>query len=518
MTRSPEGGLVAFLESSSEVLNPLLDGSGEVSLVFYLSYMLAELRRRSGRTLLTALGLAVGVGLVVAVSALSKGLDDAQAKVLEPLTGVGTDMSVTRPIRFGEDGPGGLSESEREALREEAGGARFGLRNLGQPGERFERDDFLPTGQLSFPASTVADIRSNDGVQDAAGSLTLNAIHVEGVVPELPANGAPTFRTPGAGPPENIDIENRSVTGVDVSKSSLGAITPSQIVRGRYLSADKAETVLNLAYAQQNNIALGDKVKLGSQSLTVVGFARTPLGGQASDLYVELGRLQKLADREGRVNTINVRAESADQVDEVATQIRNDFEGASVTTAEDLAGRVSGSLVDARKLADRLGTALVLVALLAAFLIASLLTLSSVTKRIRELGTLKALGWPQRLVVRQVSGEALLQGLLGGLLGIVVGVAGALLIEAAAPSLKATFAEAASQGPRFFGPGGGGGGPFGQGQVADPSTTVEIGAPISVNLMLAAVGLALLGGLIAGAVGGLRAARLRPADALRHID
>ena len=139
------------------------------------------------------------------------------------------------------------------------------------------------------------------------------------------------------------------------------------------------------------------------------------------------------------------------------------------------------------------------------------------TQRIRELGTLKALGWSQRLVVRQVSGEALLQGLLGGVLGIVVGVAGALLIEAAAPTLKATFAETASQGGAFLGRGGGGG-PFGQGAVEPQSTTVEVGAPISVNLMLAAVGLALLGGLIAGAVGGLRAARLRPADALRHID
>jgi putative ABC transport system permease protein len=59
--------------------------------------MLAELRRRSGRTILTALGLAVGVGLVVTVTALSNGLDHAQQKVLEPLTGVGTDMSVSDP-------------------------------------------------------------------------------------------------------------------------------------------------------------------------------------------------------------------------------------------------------------------------------------------------------------------------------------------------------------------------------------------------------------------------------------
>jgi putative ABC transport system permease protein len=66
--------------------------------VFYLKYMFSELRRRKGRTLLTALGLAVGVGLVVTVSAPSTGLEKAQANVLRPLTGIGTDMSVTRPI------------------------------------------------------------------------------------------------------------------------------------------------------------------------------------------------------------------------------------------------------------------------------------------------------------------------------------------------------------------------------------------------------------------------------------
>ena len=33
--------------------------------MFYVTYMLAELRRRSGRTVLTALGLAIGVGLVI---------------------------------------------------------------------------------------------------------------------------------------------------------------------------------------------------------------------------------------------------------------------------------------------------------------------------------------------------------------------------------------------------------------------------------------------------------------------
>src|ERR1700704_3486291 len=139
--------------------------------VFYLSYIGAELRRRAGRTALTALGLGVGVGLVVTVTALSNGLDNAQQKVLKPLTGVGTDMAVTRPLRVsnngqsftpGGGGPGGagagLSQAERDALRKENGGGRLNLRSAGKPGTHFSRDTVLARNQLSFPASPVQPI------------------------------------------------------------------------------------------------------------------------------------------------------------------------------------------------------------------------------------------------------------------------------------------------------------------------------------------------------------------------
>lgn len=483
--------------------------------MFYLSYMVAELRRRSGRTLLTALGLAIGVGLVVTVSALSTGLDRAQSAVLEPLTGVGTDMSVSRPIDFSSSNQSGgfqnLSDEEREQLRSENGGARFGLTELGAPGTRFSRDTFASTSQLSFPSSEVEKIRGVDGVSAATGGLTLNSIHVEGTVPEqAPQPG--TFQAPGAGVPENIDLSNLTVSGVDQQTKELGAITPGQVTSGRYFGADTArEAILNESYANRENLELGDTVTIGGKRFKVVGIAETPLGGQSSDVYVQLSQLQHLADRAGRVNTVYVRAESSDDVPSVAASIEKTVDGASVTTAEDLADRVSGTLVDAKNLAGSLGTVLMVVGLLSAFLIASLLTLSSVTKRIRELGTLKALGWSQRLVVRQVTGESLAQGLLGGAFGIVLGIGGALLIGAFGPSLEATVDTAATQGAQFAGP-------FGQGVVETAATEVSLDAPVSIPLMVGAIGLALLGGLVAGVVGSLRAARLRPADALRHID
>ena len=111
-----------------------------------------------------------------------------------------------------------------------------------------------------------------------------------------------------------------------------------------------------------------------------------------------------------------LRGRAAD-VNGLARRIERAFPGSQVTSAKDLAARISGSLVDASNLANRLGIALIVIALVAAFSIASLLTLSSVTKRVRELGTLRAVGWRRRLVIRQVIAESLAQGLIGAVAG-----------------------------------------------------------------------------------------------------
>ena len=503
--------------------------------MFYLSYMASELRRRKGRTLLTALGLGVGVGLVVSVSALSAGLDKAQEQVLRPLTGVGTDLSVTRPLKIDRgdgaiSGPGGLSGEERDRLRAENGPGRMGLANLGEPGEKFTRTDWLSAANLTFPQAEIARLAKLDGVEDAAASLTLSAITVSGTVPEKADRPVVRGFAPGggsdeAGPPRDIDLKPMTVTGIDAAKGALAPVRPDQVTKGRYLSATGTarEALLNVAYAQRNDLSVGDTFKLGSKTYEVVGLSQAPLGGQASDAYIPLAQLQKLSDREGRVNTAHVRADSAKDVTAVEAAVERTLDGASVTTAKDLAERVEGSLVDAKNLSGKLGTVLTIVGLAAAFLIACLLTLSSVTKRIRELGTLKALGWPQRLVVRQVAGESLLQGALGAVVGIAIGVGGAALIGAVGPELKATVAQAAPAGPGggpalFVGGPGGAGRPIGESALSTGSTRISLDAPVDLDLILVAALLALLGGLIAGSAGGLRAARLRPAAALRHID
>jgi ABC-type antimicrobial peptide transport system permease subunit len=482
--------------------------------LFYIRYLAAELRRRPGRTALTTLGLAVGVGLVVIVGALSRGLDDAQSDVLEPLTGVGTDLAVSRPIAVPEDvgsagGSGGpdfsqLSPEEQRLLQRENRRQEQSIdySELGEPGERFTRVSLYST-LLSLPATEVAAIRELGGVDDAAGSLTVNAQTIEG---DVPASGAEPVVSHADG---GFDFSSQIVTGVEVQKSELALVTPDQISAGRYLAASpkraRREAVIDLGYARQNDIGVGDETEIAGEEFEVVGLASAPLGGEASNAYLELGRLQKLAEREGRVNAIQARAESSEAVPPLSAEIEQLIDVAEVVTAADLADRVGGSLDDAGDLSSKLGTALAIVALLAAFLIAALLTLSSVQKRIRELGTLKALGWRQILVVRQVTCESLVLGVLGGLLGAAVGVAAAAIISAIGPTLEASV-EAQS------------GTSFGLGDVAAGTSEVALEAPVDPGLLVLAVALAILGGLLAGAAGGLRAARLRPAEALRSAE
>jgi ABC-type antimicrobial peptide transport system permease subunit len=485
--------------------------------MFSLRYIGAELRRRKGRTILTALGLGVGVATVVAVAALSAGLDDAQSEVLEPLTGVGTDMSATRPILVTEEGgeegfaigPGAdLSAKEQRQLERENGGGRVGLTDLGDPGERFTDQNFM-SPNLSFPEREANGVASIDGVEDVAPALTLDSVTVSGKVPDEAASGEPQLQL--GGPPESIDFEQSSVTGVDVSSPELALVTPDRITDGRYLrSGESHGAIVTAQYADQNGIAVGDKVDVGGEKFEVVGLASAGLGGESSDIYVQLSELQRLSDREGRANVLRVRAEHSGQVASVAAAIEDDFKGSSVTTAQDLADQVTGSLSDAQDLSGTLGTALALVALLGAILIASLLTLSSVAKRTRELGTLKAIGWRGRQVVRQVAGESLAQGILGGAVGAALGIGAAALIGAVGISLDASVATAES-GPVLRGPGA-------AAEAAGATTEVVLGAPVDPGLVLLAVGLAALGGLIAGAAGAARAARLRPAEALRSVE
>ena len=555
--------------------------------MFYLRYLRAELLRRRGRTILTLLGLAVGVGLVIAISSLSKGLDEAQAATLDPLAGIGTDLTVTRTAQEDSSGPfGGGGRDVVEANQ----AVITDLSKLGKAGTHFVHDFFLPGTQLTFTQAQANEIAKLDGVAAVSAGLTLQAVHQEGKVPKIVAkietggdqidvNRAITPPTaaeqakiaacmeklgiqvpsPNEGPstdtqrgggglggqggvrstnpgafakclparmqrfratittpretlqqvldPPQTDIKSESYTigGVQLGDPNMGLVTSAQVSAGRFLKGGH-EALVSATYAARHSLKVGSKVDLNGTNFTVVGLVNPPLGGQGVDVYLPLAQLQKLSDQKNLVNVVLVRAEDSASVGAVESRIQTAYAQAEVASAKDVAGTISGSLVDAANLSHSLGLALSIVAAVGAFLLAALLALSSVGKRVRELGTLKALGWTQRKVVRQIAAESLAQGVLGGVLGLVLGVGVALLVGLFGPTLTASSTTPA-------------GDLFGVEQAArTTSDAVSLSAPVGIAILLAGFGLAVIGGLLAGAAGAFRAARLRPADALRTVE
>jgi putative ABC transport system permease protein len=566
--------------------------------------------RRRARTVLTLLGLGLGVGLVIVISSLSRGLDHAQKKTLDPLAGIGTDLTVTlspQQQTSGFGGPGGVGPGGGGRNRDLIAANQSvltDLSKLGKPGQHFVHDFFLPGTQLTFQQSAASQIASIPGVSQVTTGLTLLAEHQEGVVPKIVAtlktqrktfqiqrnlprptaaqfaqmqacfdklrsssggssngNGSSNggglgggggggggfgggggggfrgvdrgafakclpaslrkfrtqFTTPQQtlrqvlNPPQtNITTSAYTIGGVDQTHPTQGLVTTAQVTKGRYFSPSGGhEALISGAYAAKHSLKVGSALDLNGTTFKVVGIVAPPLGGQSADVYLPLAQLQKLANEPKLANVVLVRAAKSSQVGQVQRAISAALPDAQVASSKQVADTISGSLVDASNLSHDLGFAISAIAAVAAFLIAALLALTSIGKRVRELGTLKALGWTQRMVVRQVAGESLATGVLGGILGIAIGLVTVLLIDAVGPQLSASSTTGASSALL---------GNLAAATQRTASTTVSLTAPVAVTVLAIGFGLALLGGLIAGTAGALRAARLRPADALRQVE
>jgi putative ABC transport system permease protein len=466
--------------------------------VFFFTYLRRELRRRMRQAVVTAVGLAVGIGLVITVTALSSGVRSAQGKVLGALFGVGTDITVTTATAPAS-GPGGFAQITPEPYAQHSD-------TLSSPTQ----------GTLAAPsAAAIARLRE---VSAAAGGLVLTEIKTT-----IPADNAPP--PPSFQPPVQV-----SVTGVDLAREGLGPLAAARLAGGRAFTAGQADadvTVADSAYAAAHGLSTGSAVTIAGARFTVIGIVRQAPGSNAPELYIPLARAQALARLPGKVNIIYVQAASAADVGAVTGEISRLLPSATVTNSASLASGVAGSLRTTAQLARSLGVWLAMLALLAAVAVASLLTLAATARRVREFGTLKALGWRSGRITAQVMGETLAMGIAGAAAGIALGLGGAVAAAAAAPKLTATVQTANSRPGGFGGSLGAGGGIF-HGTVGGPVQTfanpnathtvaVPFTAPVTAGAIVLAVILAIAGALVAGSLGGWRISRLRPAEALARV-
>ena len=525
----------------------------------FFTYLRRELRRRMRQAVFIALGLALGVGLVITVTAASAGVKNAQGTVLHALYGVGTDITVTKTPTAGSFTPGSFGF-----------GFRTGTNKRPAAGTKINTSTLAAGATLaSIGASSVSTVADLHDVSAAAGGLTLNDRTLSGTVPAINFNGgAGGFGGGGSGGSgsgsagqsfrANFSTNSFGVDGVDLGAGELGPLSSGKLSAGRtFTSADASSDValVDASYATQNKLSVGSTIAIGNSKGTttnfkVVGIVSEPAGDNPSDVYIPLTVAQNLANMKNDVNTIYVAASSSSAIGTVSSEIKQALPSDTVTTSSDLASEVTGSLSSASSLANNLGKWLALAVLIAAFLLASLLTLAAVSRRVREFGTLKALGWKSRRIVGQVMGESVTLGLIGGAIGVALGLAGAELVSKMSPKLTAmvgqTTGSATPGGARQFGfggtggtggtggggfggggggfgggtgggTGGGGGGAFSRASAAGHTVAVHLAPSVSTNVILLAVLLAVAGGIIAGIFGGWRAARLRPAAALSKV-
>ncbi|MGH3167292.1 MAG: ABC transporter permease [Trebonia sp.] len=475
----------------------------------FWTYLRRELRRRARQAVLIGLGLALGIGLVITVTAAATGVQNAQAAVLHSLYGVGTDVTITEPPQAGAGA--GVSFGFRQQVKQ----ARSGQIAAGT---KIDDNELQSTQYGPLSSGQLAQVKRQSHVTGTAGALSLTDITVTGTVPAITAGqGGGTFSS-------SFSTSTFTVDGVGVTPSGLGPLVSAVVTSGRGFRAGDAESDVALAdsgYATASKLRTGSAVNVGGTDFTVIGIVAVPQGGSPPGLYIPLGRAQAIAKNgtaslKNEVNTVYVSAGSASDIPAVQHELAGLLPGATVTDAGNLASQVTGSVGNAASLANDLGRWLSVAVLAVAFALAILLTMSAVARRVREFGTLKALGWRSRRIVGQVMGESLVIGIAGGATGVGLGYAGAAVIGKLAPRLSATIAPASPAAPA----GTGIAGKLLQQVASAGSHTVYVGltAPVTLGVIGLAVALAVAGGLLAGMFGGWRAARLRPAAALAKVE
>jgi len=409
-------------------------------------YVLKELRHHHHRTLVNVVGIAVGIALFVSINAVSSAYQKA---VSLPFKNLGADLVVQRPERRTME-----STQAPESMR--------GIR--------------LPFSNQLFPLEDLRKLASIEGVGAMASSLLLWEFDQGG------------FRT---------------IMGVDISQPILGPVKVKEWLKEGRFPQQEREVVLEKHYAKFHHAKLGDKMRIGGRDFTVVGILEIKEGSQiaSANIYLPLADAQKLLGKESSgVNVVYLRLQNPSLLSQVKTRIAKQLGGVSVTSSDsflELMGGVS-------KISDQFSLLTSMIALGGAIFLIIKTMLANLVARSSEIGIMKAVGWTERDVQKQLMGEALLQSLAGGVLGLIIGygisyLLGFASIPVSTPweiNLLPALAKSAE---------------------SAASAAVQLPVSLSLSLTTSALALSLLAGALASYFMGRRTARMKPVDILRKL-
>lgn len=255
-----------------------------------------------------------------------------------------------------------------------------------------------------------------------------------------------------------------------------------QILSGRPFRDGHQEVMLGDLLSEELKKKAGDVLEIQGTPFTVCAIYHGGSGLQADAVIMPLDQLQELSSLQGKVSTFDLRLRPAPAgeaqehyVKRAQEQIETALPGLRAIPAAERAH--NNQFVELAH-ASAWGTSSI--ALLIGILGIANTMAMSVFERTREIGILRALGWNRWQVLILIQLEAAILGLGGGIVGVALGWFALHLLAAL------------------------------------PQTASIVSAGIPTLLLAEAVGIAILAGLIAGALPAWRAAKLSPVEALRH--
>lgn len=408
-------------------------------------YVWNELRHHHHRTLVNILGIGIGIALFVSINAVSAAYQKA---VSLPFKNLGADLVVQRPEKRAVD-----SKQAPASMR--------GIR--------------LPFSNQLLPAQDLEKLKSIEGVDAMATSLLLWEFDQGG------------FRT---------------IMGVNLAQPSLGPVKVKEWLKEGRFPENPGEVVLEKHYAKFHQARLGDPFPIGQRTFKVVGLLEIKEGSQiaSANIYLPLTDAETLIEGETKgVNIVYLHLKTPSLLTQVKTQIFKELSGVSVTSSDsflELMGGVS-------KISDQFSLLASIIALGGAIFLIIKTMLANLVERSSEIGILKAVGWTERDVQKQLMGEVLAQALLGGVIGVLAGygisyLLGFLSIPISTPwevNLVPAFARDAES----------------------ASQTVRLPVSVSFSLTAASLALALVAGGLASWLMARRTAGMKPAEILRKM-
>jgi putative ABC transport system permease protein len=294
---------------------------------------------------------------------------------------------------------------------------------------------FVGSGQRGFrDASAGNAIIINTVIVGKIKSLPL----VSDVIPEY----AGSVTIDSQGNTQRVSVTSLDPTKLTVELPNLEYIDGSIVKPNDRSSAIVGDTIVNPPGAANSFISLGQTIKAtatyvdsSGKSVTVTkNFVVTgilkPSGNNGIDrsVIINLDAGNELLHKMNKYDQLIIAASTPDDVDTVQNEITGQF-------GKTLGATTPKAIIAVRQQAASGNAAFILMVGIIALVVGAVgivTTLyNSVTERIREIGTMKAIGAQNTTILALFIVEASLIGILGASLGIIIGISGGYVMSIA---------------------------------------------------------------------------------------